>query len=349
MPENEIVCPHCGRPTPANGVRCVHCGGTFRVCGSCGAINRAETAYCTNCGRPLYAAQAGQGVPPAQPYAGQPAQAAKTEPQPYTQPAQPYAQQPAAAGTYKYLMEIWMENDPHGGGTYKAIRALRIVAAVFMGIGYALSIMGLMVYLMLFFSDGYIVVPAILVSVGDIGCWIMLLFGVAYAALTLAYYLYAVKACGKWLKQQGVDGHAMLCDDLRVSETDSRNSVAMAMFVPGMQYARNSIQHKLRQGKDAVYLAENPADWGRYIAGKVLSAVGLLLATGALCALVWGVSISLVQWLVPAAVLLVLAVTLGILSVTAGNIALRRNAWINEVWAARTGFRLEMKGKNWRR
>lgn len=354
MKEGEIICPQCGRETPANGVRCVHCGTAFRVCGTCGAVNRADTAFCTNCGTQLYApqpAQAGQGGTPVQPYAAQPMNTAPQTAAPSVQ--QPYAAQPAAAqtGTYKYLMEIWMENDPHGGGAYKAIRALRIVAAVFMGIGYALSIIGLMAVLMFFFSNGGMSVPEVLIFAGDVGCWIMLLFGIAYAALHITYYLYAAGACGKWLKQQGVDGHAMLCDDLRVSETDSRNSVAMAMFVPGMGYARNSIQHKLRQGKDAVYLAENPADWGRYIAGKVLGALGLLLAAGGLCALVWGAwtALSLALWLIPAAVLLVLAITAGILSVTAGNIALKRNAWINEVWAARTGFRLEMKGKNWRR
>ncbi len=268
MKEGEIICPQCGRKRPRTGsAACIaarRSGCAAPAARSTGRIRPfARTAE-----RKLYApqpAQAGQGGTPVQPYAAQPMNTAPQTAAPSVQ--QPYAAQPAAAqtGTYKYLMEIWMENDPHGGGAYKAIRALRIVAAVFMGIGYALSIIGLMAVLMFFFSNGGMSVPEVLVFAGDVGCWIMLLFGIVYAALHITYYLYAAGACGKWLKQQGVDGHAMLCDDLRISETDSRNSVAMAMFVPGMGYARNSIQHKLRQGKDAVYLAENPADWGRYI------------------------------------------------------------------------------------
>lgn len=235
MKEGEIICPQCGRETPANGVRCVHCGTAFRVCGTCGAVNRADTAFCTNCGTQLYApqpAQAGQGGTPVQPYAAQPM---NTAPQTAAKSVQqPYAAQPAAAqtGTYKYLMEIWMENDPHGGGAYKAIRALRIVAAVFMGIGYALSIIGLMAVLMFFFSNGGMSVPEVLVFAGDVGCWIMLLFGIAYAALHITYYLYAAGACGKWLKQQGVDGHAMLCDDLRVSETDAATALRWRCSCP---------------------------------------------------------------------------------------------------------------------
>ena len=60
MKEGEIICPQCGRETPANGVRCVHCGTAFRVCGTCGAVNRADTAFCTNCETQLYAPQPAQ-------------------------------------------------------------------------------------------------------------------------------------------------------------------------------------------------------------------------------------------------------------------------------------------------
>lgn len=98
MKEGEIICPQCGRETPANGVRCVHCGTAFRVCGTCGAVNRADTAFCTNCGTQLYApqpAQAGQGGTPVQPYAAQPMNTAPQTAAPSVQ--QPYAAQPAAA------------------------------------------------------------------------------------------------------------------------------------------------------------------------------------------------------------------------------------------------------------
>ncbi len=345
MQKNEVVCPHCGRATPPSGARCVHCGGTIRICARCGAANKAETAYCAGCGAQLSAGQPAANA--AQPYV-QPAP--QYGAQPYVQPASQYEAQPQEEGPHQYLIDLWVANDPHAGA-YKVIRALRVMAAVFMGIGYFLAAIGLVPVLMFYLAEGAVSIPAFVVWAGEIGCWVLLFFGLVYAALHLTYYLYTVRVCGRWLKQHGIDGHAMLCNDLRVSETDTRNNIAMAMFVPGMGYARNSIQHRLRQGKDAVYLSENPADFGRYLAGKILGAAALLLAAGGLCALVWGAwqAITLVGWLIPAALLFVAAIVVGILSITAGNIALKRNAWINDVWAARTGQNLDTTGRNWRR
>lgn len=126
-----LICPYCGKETPTDGVCCIHCGGAYRVCRACGAVNGAEQAFCTRCGARMY--EEGQPVPAAyaqpQPVPPSAPQALYAQPQPvppaapqalYAQPpAPPYAQpaQPPQAGAaegepvkHKFLIDLWRES-----------------------------------------------------------------------------------------------------------------------------------------------------------------------------------------------------------------------------------------------
>lgn len=57
-PQAEL-CPSCGRPLPAEGVYCAHCGAPIqarlssRFCARCGSPLRADAKFCAHCGAPV--------------------------------------------------------------------------------------------------------------------------------------------------------------------------------------------------------------------------------------------------------------------------------------------------------
>lgn len=326
--QTQLICPYCGKETPKNGVRCVHCGGAFRACGACGAVNKSEQEYCTKCGAPLYAA--GQRPVP-QPCVQPPQQ---TVPQ----GGQPVAGQAAGASAgpqeekpekYQFLLDIWQKNRRVEGLIYKVANVTNIVAHIL-----------LLVFLFAAYAAWGQIESAGPFSVYPTLAVVFLVFFILFALLRSATQivcnLYATAACGRWIKEDNIDGIAILLDDLRQSLT----------------FSTRWTKFKFNRGRDAVYLLTVPGRRGRYVAGSILMEIAALLWCAFLCACLITVLIygSLTFQLLSAYLPIVIVAGIALIVTIVAVVFWRRGSggkqdWLREIWSARTGFPLPEKAK----
>lgn len=326
--QTQLICPYCGKETPTNGVRCVHCGGAFRACGACGAVNKAEQRYCTNCGAPLYAAgqrpapqPCVQPPPQTVPHGGQPVagQAAGTSAEP----------QEEMSEKYQFLLDIWQKNRRVEGLIYKVANVTNIVAHILL---FVFLFASFAVWGQIENAGPFSVYPTLLV----VFLVFFILFVLLRSAMQIVCDLYATAACGRWIKEDNIDGIAILLDDLRQSLT----------------FSTRWTKFKFNRGRDAVYLLAKPARRQSYVAGCILMESAVILWCILFCAffitfMIYG---SLMYQLLSAYLPIVIIAGIALV-VTIVAIVFRsrgsggKHDWLREIWSARTGFPLPEKAK----
>lgn len=311
--QTELICPHCGKPTPSAGVRCVHCGAAFRFCKNCGALNGAEQSYCTNCGAELYKkAEQGGGSAAAQGTAAAEGGQAVS--------AENGLSGAGKAPERKQILDLWAEERPADAAVNKMLgnarRSLMISYLVLYGIGIVLYAIGVFIRNASYDTWNTLLrIGVFFLAIGVLLMWV-------YALLNMLYVFRSNKKCAQWLTQSKADALALACEELYFNQS---------------KYRRPRRYEKRTIGVDAAYMSLSTSGRGLFMAAYLLHFFATVFG-GVAIVLLFGRGVFWFSSTLPFIIfgLLFCATEIvGVILFSAHKSA--RDAYINAAWAERIG------------